>query len=208
MKELTNTKRLEVAQYYLLGDSYKEIEDKTRVSHGSVVNIVKEIEAGILTIPDTPVDQVNDLRQLSLDLKKKGLEPSQALLGISFFERLKQLGLSPKSIDSWSELVKTLAPADFPAKDFFEAAVRLRELEKNEGKPFEELAEEYMRLSEGTEQLKTQSDLFEKKKTEFSQKVQSLSSEAVALERTKKELQSSGHRENQVAGAYVQSEGD
>jgi len=138
-----------VAQYYLLGHSYKEIEDETKVSHGSVVNIVKEIENGKLTIPGIPVDQVNDLRQLSFDLKKKGLEPSQALLGISFFERLQELGISPEDLGRWSELVKTFAPADFPAKDFFESAVRLHELEKNEEKPFEELAEQYRRLSSG-----------------------------------------------------------
>ena len=51
MKKLTSTKRLEAAQYYLLGYSYKEIEDETGVSHGSVVDIVKEIEDGRLTIP-------------------------------------------------------------------------------------------------------------------------------------------------------------
>ena len=188
MKELTSTKRLEAAQYYLLGYSYKEIEDETGVSHGSVVNIVKEIEDGRLTIPDVPIDQVNDLRQLSFNLKKRSLEPSQALLGITFFERLQELGIVPESLARWSELVKTFAPADFPAKDFFESAMRLHELEENEGKPFEELAEQYRRLSEGSERLRTQADLLEKKRPELSQEVQSLSSQVVALERTVKEL--------------------
>ena len=188
MKELTSTKRLEAAQYYLLGYSYKEIEDETGVSHGSVVDIVKEIEDGRLTIPDVPIDQVNDLRQLSFNLKKRSLEPSQALLGITFFERLQELGIVPESLARRSELVKTFAPADFPAKDFFESAMKLHELEENEGKPFEELAEQYRILNEGTERLRTQADLLEKKKPELSQEVQSLSSQVVALERTVKEL--------------------
>jgi len=140
MKELTRTERLEVAQYYILGHSYKEIEDETKVSHGSIVNIVKEIEGDKLTVPGVPIDQVNDLRQLSFDLKKKGLEPSQSLLGISFFERFQQLGIVPEHLSRWSELVKTFAPADFPAKDFFDEAMSLHELEESEGKPFEELA--------------------------------------------------------------------
>ncbi len=76
MKELPRAKKLEVAQYYILGHSYGNIEGETGVSHGSIVNIIKELEDGKLTIPGTPFDQVNDLRQLSLDLKKKNLSSS------------------------------------------------------------------------------------------------------------------------------------
>jgi chromosome segregation ATPase len=188
MKEIQRAKKLEVVQYYLLGYTYEEIKELTGVSHGSIANIIRDIENGKMVIPGTAFDQVNDLRQLSFDLKKKGLEPSQALLGISFFERLQKLGIVPESLGRWSELVKAFAPADFPAKDFFESAVRLHDLEENEGKSFEELTEEYRRLSERTEQLRTQADLLEKKKPELSQEVQSLSSQVVALERTTKEL--------------------
>ena len=41
MKELTRTKRLEVAQYYLIGYTYRDIEEETGVSHGSISNIIK-----------------------------------------------------------------------------------------------------------------------------------------------------------------------
>lgn len=107
MKELTSTKRLEVAQYYLLGHTYSDIEAGTGVSHGSIVNIVREIESGDLTISGTLSDQIDDLRQLSFNLKKKCLETSQAILGISFFERLQELGIVPESLARWSELVAT-----------------------------------------------------------------------------------------------------
>ena len=43
MKEITRTKRLEVAHYYLLGFTYREIEEETGISHGSIANIVSEI---------------------------------------------------------------------------------------------------------------------------------------------------------------------
>ena len=56
MKELSRTKRLEVAHYYLLGYTYKEIEGETGISHGSIANIVSEIEHGDLDIPGTPCD--------------------------------------------------------------------------------------------------------------------------------------------------------
>lgn len=188
MKEIPRKKKLEVAQHYLLGHSYNDIEDEAKVSHGSIVNIVKEMESAKLTIPGISFDQVNDLRQLSFDLKKKGLETSQALLGISFFERLQELGIVPEDLSRWSELVKIFAPADFPAKVFFGSAVRLHELEGSEGKPFEELAGQYKSLSERTEQLRAQGDLLEKRKAELSQEVESLSAQAAALQRTTKNL--------------------
>ena len=62
MKELAGDKRLEVARRYILGLSYKEIEEETGVSYGSIANIVKEIESGKLDIPGTTFDQVNELR--------------------------------------------------------------------------------------------------------------------------------------------------
>jgi len=43
MKEISRTKKSEVAHYYILGYPYSDIENRSRVSHGSVVNIVKEL---------------------------------------------------------------------------------------------------------------------------------------------------------------------
>jgi DNA-binding MarR family transcriptional regulator len=85
MREISRAKNLEVAQYYILGYTYSDIENRTGVSHGSVVNIVKELEDGKLAIPGTSFDQVNDLRQLSFSLRKEGLAPPQALLGLLLF---------------------------------------------------------------------------------------------------------------------------
>ena len=109
MREISRLKKYEVADHYILGHSYKETEAETGVSHGSIVNIVKELESGRFTIPSTPLDRVNDLRQLSLDLKKQGLQPSQALLGVVAFERLRTLEISPEHLDNWSELMKRFA---------------------------------------------------------------------------------------------------
>ncbi len=50
MKELPRTKKLEVAQYYILGHSYSDIEGEAGVSHGSVVNIIKELEVCVVSI--------------------------------------------------------------------------------------------------------------------------------------------------------------
>ena len=189
MREISRAKKLEVAQYYILGHPYSDIENRSGVSHGSVVNIVKELEYGKLTIPGTSFDQANDLRQLFFDLKKKGLEPSQALLGLLLFDRLRVLEITPEFVDKWSQLAKKLLPIDFPARDFLEAALRLDELEKSEGKPFVTLAAEYVRLKEGVDKLKAEADSLVKNKEELTKKAGPLSSELESLERTKDKLE-------------------
>lgn len=189
MREISRAKKLEVAQYYILGHPYSDIENRSGVSHGSVVNIVKELEYGKLTIQGTSFDQANDLRQLSFDLKKKGLEPSQALLGLLLFDRLRVLEITPEFVDKWSQLAKKLLPIDFPARDFLEAALRLDELEKSEGKPFVTLAAEYVRLKEGVDKLKAEADSLVKNKEELTKKAGPLSSELESLERTKDKLE-------------------
>ncbi len=189
MKEISRAKRLEVAQYYILGYPYSDIENRSGVSHGSVVNIVKELECGKLSIPGTSFDQVNDLRQLSFELKKKGLEPSQALLGLLLFDRLRVLEVIPELVDKWSELAKKFLPVDFPSKDFLEAALRLDELEKSERKPFATLAVEYERLEEGVARLKSETDSLVKNKEELVKSAEPLRSELESLERTKNKLE-------------------
>ena len=189
MKEITRTKRLEVAHYYLLGYTYREIEEETGVSHGSIANIVSELEDDDLNIPGTTFDQVNDLRQLSFDLKKSGLKPSRALLGITFLQRLQSLQITPEHLEAWSELVKKLLPPDFPVKEFFEVARRLRDLEISQGKSFETLAEQYERNEEGIEKLKGEVDSLSKAKSQLSNEIKPLSSQLEALKREKERLE-------------------
>jgi len=189
MREISRAKKLEIAQFYILGYPYSDIENRTGVSHGSVANIVKELEDGKLITPGTSFDQVNDLRQLSFDLKKKGLEPSQALLGLILFDRFRVLEITPELVDKWSELAKKLLPVDFSAKDFLEAALRLDELEKHEGRPFATLAEEYVRLKEDIDKLKLEIDSLIKKREELIKKEGPLRSELESLQRTKNRIE-------------------
>ena len=56
MREIPRENKLEVADYYIMGYPYSYIEDVTGISHGSIVNIVKELEDGILSVPGTSFD--------------------------------------------------------------------------------------------------------------------------------------------------------
>jgi len=188
---ISHQKRLEVAMLYLRANTYTEIETKIGISHGSIANIVKELLSGQFIIPGVPSDEISDLHQLSVDLKKKGLEPSQALLGITIFERFAELGIVPSQFDQWSELVKVYAPDDFPVKDFFEAAVNLHKLEETEGKPFQEIAQEYTGLQQKIGDMGSEVDSLDVKKKDLTTEVESLTAEVSALEQKKVEAESS-----------------
>ncbi len=189
MKEILRTKKTEVAQYYLLGFTYGEIEAKTGVSHGSIANIVQELEDGKLNTPGTPFDQVNDLRQLSLDLKKKGLATSQAVFGLLLFEKAHELDIVPEQFDQWSKLISKFNPPDFPIGDFLGAALKLYQLEKSEGKTFEIVIEEYEQAMEKLEKLSKETTSLEGERTELSQEVASTSAGLHELENIKTKLE-------------------
>lgn len=189
MKEISTAKRQEVVQYYVLGYSYEEIVGETGVSHGSVANIIKDVGDGRLTISGSTFDQANDLRQLSLDLKRKKLEPSQALLGLLLFERFRALGISPELVDRWAELSKRFTPVDFPAEEFFGVALRLHQLEKTEGRPFEDLTEEYKRKQEDMGKVSKDVDSLLNKKSQLSGEIGPLSKELESLKRVKEKLE-------------------
>lgn len=156
MKEIEGNKKLEVAQCYVLGFTYKEIEEKTGVSHGSIANIVKDIEQGKIEVAGTATEQVSVLRQLSFALKKKELSLSQAINGSLFFGRCVALGIKPELLDNWAALVNEFVDAKLPPEDFLKAAIGLHQLEKAEGKSFEELVEECQKAKEGLGQLADQ----------------------------------------------------
>jgi chromosome segregation ATPase len=188
MREIPREMKLEVAKYYVQGFPYSYIEDTTGISHGSIVNIVKELEDGKLSVPGISFDQVNDLRQLSLDLKKKGLEPFQAQLGLLFFQRLQTLGIKPELLEEWAELAKKLLTGGVPAIDFLEAALRLHELEKSEGKSYDTLAEEYAGITEEVKKLQPEVDLLSKNKNDLSEVIEDLSRQFDSQMRTKDKL--------------------
>jgi len=196
MKEISRAKKLEVAQYYFLGYSYEEIASKSNVSKGSVVNIIKELGDGKLAVPGIPFDRVNDLRELSSDLKKKGFEPSQALLGVQYFERLTNSGVAPEDIDRWLEFMRTFCPPDLPAREFFEAAFRLKELERSAGTPYQTLAEEYERLNEEIAELEVVVASLDEKRIRLSQEIDSMSSQVESLKGIRKKSEADAEIES------------
>jgi|GEM_PF-2004071 chromosome segregation ATPase len=191
MDPIPHEKKLEVCRYYICGLTYAAIEKNTGVSHGTVVNCIKELEAGHLVIPGVAADEVQDLHQLSIDLAKKNLEPSKALLGIALFEKFTEKGIDLSKVEYWAKLVDVFSPANFPAKGFFEAALRLHQLEVTEGKSFEVLADEYAGMKQQSVNLKIEVDSLTQQRDDLNGKIKSLTPELITLENKKIDINKS-----------------
>jgi len=113
------------------------------------------------------------------------------MIGITLFERFTALGIEPPQFDHWAELVEIYSPDDFPAKDFFEAALHLHELEEAEGKPFQEIANEYKSLKQKIGEMESEVELLDGKRKAFATEVESFAAEVSALEQKKVEAESS-----------------
>ncbi len=136
-------------------------------------------------------DEVHDLHQLSIYLAKKNLDPSKALLGIAMFEKFKEMGIEPSQVEYWAKLVELFSPENFPAKEFFEAALRLHQLEVTEGKPFEVLTDEHVGMKQQSGALKIEVDSLTQQRDDLNGKIKSLTPELITLENKKKEINES-----------------
>jgi hypothetical protein len=135
--------RRQVLTLYFQGLPYDQIARRTTLSIGSVANIVGEAREGKFQELKDVLEQIDGLRELSAELRKKNLTVSQALLGLSFYERLSKLGIEPKVLGSWMKMCHEISSPDYPIEEFMAAALRLKELEHQKGMTYEDLVEAY-----------------------------------------------------------------
>ena len=158
MVEIPAERRMWVLKLYFLGMPYDEIAAKVGVAKGSVVNIIGELKKGSYPAFERLVDQVDQLRELATDLRKSGLGLLEASLGLSFFRRLRDLGVDPQELERWIKLCRGLSPPDCPADKVVQACLRVVKLEEETGLGYEELEAETKRLRSEVKKLKDQRD--------------------------------------------------
>jgi hypothetical protein len=83
MEKLTTKKKLTVVRLYLEGLSYDEIAAKSRVSKGTVFNVIAELKAGRFPEYGDVGEQLDLLRELVVDLRQSRIAPVQAVVGIA-----------------------------------------------------------------------------------------------------------------------------
>jgi transposase len=166
MERLTAKKRLAVVRFYFSGLSYDEIAAKTGVSKGTVANVVAELKAG--TIPDAADvgEQIDLLRELSLDLKRSNLSPGQCAVGLILLTRISECGLDPADIDRWPTILKTVRNED-DAKEFVRLIYSIQEVQRRSGLSIEALDKKVHELEKKAADLEPVSDKLKDSKKEL-----------------------------------------
>jgi predicted nucleic acid-binding Zn-ribbon protein len=138
MERLTAKKKLTVVRHYFSGLRYDEIAAKCGVSKGTVANVVTELRAG--TVPEAAdvVEQIELLRELSIDLKQSKLTSGQCAAGLLLLNRIGECGLDPADIDRWPVILKAV-PTDDDAGEFVRLIYSIQEVQQRSGLGIEAL---------------------------------------------------------------------
>ncbi len=138
MDKLSARKRLGIVRLYFSGLSYDEIAARVGVGKGSVANVVAELKAGSIPEAADVGEQVELLRELSLDLKRSKMTPGQCAAGLILLNRISELGLDPADIDRWPMILRSV-PNQEDAKEFVRLIYGIQEVQERSGLSLEAL---------------------------------------------------------------------
>ncbi len=163
MEKLSAKKKLAVVKLYLSGLSYNEINVKTGISKGAVSGIIADLKGGGFPEFADLADQVDVLRELSLNLKHSGQTPVQCAVGLAALNQIHEGGLEVADINRWLEIIK-MAGGDDTAKAFIEMVYRIQDAQKKTGLTIDEIDNKFQELQNKLAELQpTLTELDEKK---------------------------------------------
>ena len=195
MKELTERKKLQILKLFLEGYSYDQISTEAAVGKGTVVNVVKDFQAGHFPAFTDVAELVDVLRELSVELRRRGGGVSEALLGIAFFFRLGEMGVTPEKLWLWEAMCREMSPSEEHLQEFTAAALELFRLSQETGESYNSIAVKWSELhaeSESLEQemedLRSAKEELERTQVTLTKDVQRLMGEKSALDKAVAEL--------------------
>lgn len=177
MREIPTKKRMKVLKLHLEGHPYDEIAGKVGIAKGSVVNIIKELREGKYPEFTSALEILDELRDLSVRLRRSNVSISQAIVGLKLYERLSFV--EPDKLDSFIRMCERISPPEFPIEKFVNAAISLCKLEETLGKSYDEA------IKEVEDELNKKSSLLE----ELKSRVEELERKRERVERELKELE-------------------
>lgn len=150
MKPFPYQTRMEVLDLYLQGLSGDKVSEKTGVSKGAVVSIIKDAREG--KYPELGLKgRIDELHNMAVRLAKQKLDLVQASLGFSFFQRLLAIGVEPDRLEEWIGFCSEISPTS--PEDFVPAAMELLRVERETGLSYSELATQVKELANERQRL-------------------------------------------------------
>ncbi|MFH0847752.1 MAG: hypothetical protein V1894_06855, partial [Chloroflexota bacterium] len=181
---LSTKKKVAIVGHYLSALGYREIAAKHHVSTGTVANVVADLKAGRFPEAGDVGEQIEQLKDLSLDLKQANLTPGKCAMGLMVLARINECGLDPADIDRWPLILKSIGNND-EAQEFIRLVYSIEEVQKRTGLNLDGLHDKVHELEKKAVELEPVSGkLVECKKqiVELSKQRSELSSEVANLE--------------------------
>jgi len=150
MRQLPFQTRIEVLDLYLQGLSGDKVSEKTGVSKGAVVSIIKDAREGKYLELELK-GRIDELHNLAVRLRKEKLDLAQARLGFSFLQRLLAMGVEPDRLEEWMAFCSEISPTS--PEDFIPVAMELLRVEKETGLSYSELATQVKGLADNRQKL-------------------------------------------------------
>ena len=147
MQKLSLRKKLNIVRQFFSGLSYDEITSKTGISKGSVANVIAELKAGAFPEAGDLGEQLDLLRELSVEIKRSKLSPGQCATGLIVLDRIKECCLTPADIDRLPLLLKS-ASSEAEAQEFVNLVHGIQEVLERTGLSFDGLNNKVHELEE------------------------------------------------------------
>lgn len=108
---------------------------------------------------------LDELRRLSVELRKTNSSPAKALKGAKLSSKLGDLGVDLDQLETFLRTTKKLSKdTEYKPEKVVKAAMALSELEKNSGKTYAETLKEFKEKTEQTRELKEQTVQLQREK--------------------------------------------
>jgi predicted nucleic acid-binding Zn-ribbon protein len=184
MEKLPTKKRIAIVRQYLSGLSYDDMAAKTGVSKGTVANVVNELKAGRFPEAADVGEDIELLRELSLELKRSKLSPGQCATGLTLLNRISECGLEPADIGRWPMILKSVGTED-EAQEFVRLVYGIQEVQQRTGLSLNDLDDkvhELERKAADLEPVSRQYEDYRKQLAELAGRREELASSVNSLE--------------------------
>lgn len=146
-KETSESVKREVVRLFYSGQSYDDISHRLGIGKATVFAIINDLRNGELTWSDDLQELVGDMRDLSVSLRKAEITPVEAIGLFIMSKRLLEL-VEPAQVDYWVKLCKSIPHEEkFAASQVVQAALRLTELEVEQGLSYDDTIRKYNSLT-------------------------------------------------------------